>query len=86
MNKNLVITSFVLLFILTVSLVSNSSTQTALAQDLSSLKDEATKLLTGNDNGQRTNNDSASTANNSTASSDSSLREKATGALGGLLN
>jgi predicted PurR-regulated permease PerM len=86
MNKNLVITSFVLLFILTVSLVSNSSTQTALAQDLSSLKDEATKLLTGFDNGQRTNNDSASTANNSTASSDSSLREKATGALGGLLN
>lgn len=86
MNKNLVVTSFVLSFILTVSLVSNSSTQTALAQDLSALKDEATKLLTGNDNDQRTNNDSASTANNSTTSSDSSLREKATEALGGLLN
>lgn len=84
MKKILVIASFVLSFVLTASLGSNSLVQTALAQDLSSLKDEATKLLTGNDNSQRTNNNSVSTTNNST-SSDSSLTEKATGLLGGLL-
>ena len=85
MKKILVIASFVLSFVLTASLVSNSLVQTALAQDLSTLKDEATKLLTGNDNSQRTNNSSVSTTNDST-SSDSSLTEKATGILGGLLN
>ncbi|WP_458719427.1 hypothetical protein [Candidatus Nitrosocosmicus sp. R] len=85
MKKILVIASFVLSFVLTASLVSNSLGQTALAQDLSTLKDEATKLLTGNDNSQRTNNSSVSTTNDST-SSDSSLTEKATGILGGLLN
>ena len=84
MKKILVIASFVLSFVLTASLVSNSLDQTALAQDLSTLKDEATKLLTGNDNSQRTNNNSESTTNNST-SSDSSLTEKATDLLGGLL-
>jgi len=68
---------------LTASLVSNSLDQTALAQDLSTLKDQATKLLTGNDNSQRTNNNSVSTTNDST-SSDLSLTEKATGLLGGL--
>jgi len=87
MKKNLVITSFVLSIVLTASLVSNSLYQTTLAQDLSILKDEATKLLTGNDNTQSTNdnNNSESATNNST-SSDSSLAEKATGVLGGLLN
>lgn len=84
MKKILVIASFVLSFVLTASLVSNSLVQTALGQDLSTLKDEATKLLTGNDNSQRTNNNSVLTTNNST-SSDSSLTEKATGLLGGLL-
>ena len=84
MKNILVIASFVLSFALTASLVSNSLVQTALGQDLSNLKDEATKLLTGNDNSQRTNNNLVSTTNNSN-SSDSSLTEKATGLLGGLL-
>ena len=87
MKKNLVITGFAMSFILMVSLVSYSLSQAALAQDLSTLKDEATKLLSGDDKGQKTNNDSASTTNtNNSRSSDSSLTEKATGVLGGLLN
>ena len=85
--KNLVFASFMLSFALMASLVSNSIVQTVLAQDLSTLKDQATKFLSGNDNSQSTNNNSASMTNSSTSSSsDSSLREKATGALGGLLN
>ncbi|MDQ3084972.1 MAG: hypothetical protein M3Q77_09205 [Thermoproteota archaeon] len=84
MKKILVITSFVLSFILTASLVSNSLDQVVMAQDLSAIKDQATKLLTGNENSQRTDNNSASTTNNST-SSDSALTQKATDALGGLL-
>jgi hypothetical protein len=71
-------------FILTASLVSNSLDQVAFAQDLSAIKDQATKLLTGNDNSQRTDNSSTSTTDNST-SSDSSLSQKATDSLGGLL-
>jgi len=71
-------------FILTASLVSNSLDQVALAQDLSAIKDQATKLLTGNDNSQRTGNSSTSNTDNST-SSDSSVSQKATDALGGLL-
>ena len=84
MKKILVITSFVLSFILIASFVSNSLDQLALAQDLSAIKDQATKLLTGNDNSQRTDNNSTSITDNST-SSDSSLTQKATDALGGLL-
>jgi hypothetical protein len=84
MKKILVIASFVLSFVLTASLVSNSLDQPALAQDLSTLKDQATNLLTGNDNSQRTNNNSASSTTNNSTSSDSSLTEKATGLLGGL--
>ncbi len=85
--KNLVITSFVLTFVLTASLASNSLYQTTLAQDFSILKDEATKLLTGSDNIPSTNdnNNSESATNNST-SSDSSITEKAIGVLGGLIN
>jgi len=82
--KILVTANFVLSFILISSLVSNSLDQVALAQDLSAIKDEATKLLTGNDNSQRTDNNSASTTDNST-SLDSSLTQKATNVLGGLL-
>jgi hypothetical protein len=82
--KILIIANFILSFILTASLVSNSLDQVALAQDLSAMKDQATKLLTGNDNSQRTGNSSTSTTDNST-SSDSSLSQKATDALGGLL-
>jgi hypothetical protein len=82
--KILIIANFMLSFILTASLVSNSLDQVALAQDLSAMKDQATKLLTGNDNSQRTGNSSTSTTDNST-SSDSSLSQKATDALGGLL-
>ena len=82
--KILIIANFMLSLILTASLVSNSLDQVALAQDLSAIKDQATKLLTGNDNSQRTGNSSTSTTDNST-SSDSSLSQKATDALGGLL-
>jgi len=64
--------------------VSKTLDQTVLAQDLSTLKNEATKLLSGNDNSQRTGNNSLSTNDNST-SGGSSLKEKATGMIGGLL-
>jgi hypothetical protein len=85
--KNLVFASFVMSLALMASLVSISIDQTVLAQDLSTLKDEAIKFLSGNDDSQSTNNNSASTTNSSdSSSSGSSLREKATGALGGLLN
>ncbi len=87
MMKNLVFASFVLSFALMASLVSNSLDQILYAQDLSSLKDEATKLLSGSDNSQSTNNNSASTTNSSTTSSSgSSLTDKAKGTLGGFLN
>jgi CMP-N-acetylneuraminic acid synthetase len=82
--KILIIGNFLLSFILTASLVSNSLDQVVLAQDLSAIKDQATKLLTGNDNSQRTDNSSTSTSDNST-SSGSSLSQKATDSLGGLL-
>jgi hypothetical protein len=82
--KILIIANFMLSFILTASLVSNSLDQMALAQDLSAIKDQATKLLTGNDNSQRTGNSSTANIDNST-SSDSSFSQKATDALGGLL-
>jgi hypothetical protein len=82
--KILIIANFMLSFILTASLVSNSLDQVALAQDLSAIKDQATKLLTGNDNNQRTGNSSTSNTDNST-STDSSLSQKATDTLGGLL-
>jgi hypothetical protein len=82
--KILIIANFMLSFILTASIVSNSLDQVALAQDLSAIKDQATKLLTGNDNNQRTGNSSTSNTDNST-STDSSLSQKATDTLGGLL-
>jgi len=84
MKKIFVFTSFVLSFVLTASLASISWGQMALAQDLSSLKDHATKLLTGNDNSQRTDNMSESASDNST-SSDSSLTQRATDALNAFL-
>ena len=78
------IATFALSIVLTASLVSKTLDQTVLAQDLSTLKNEATKLLSGNDNSQRTGNNSLSTTDNST-SGGSSLKEKATGLIGGLL-
>ena len=84
MKKTLVIATFALSIVLTASLVSKTLDQTVLAQDLSTLKNEATKLLSGNDNSQRTGNNSLSTNDNST-SGGSSLKEKATGMIGGLL-
>jgi hypothetical protein len=84
MKETFVFTSLVLSFVLTASLTSISLGQMALAQDLSSLKDHATKLLTGNDNSQRTDNMSESASDNST-SSDSSLTQRATDALGAFL-
>lgn len=64
--------------------MSKTLDQAVLAQDLSTLKDEATKLLTGNDNSQRTDNTSASATDNYT-SSDSSLTQRATDALSAFL-
>ena len=84
MEKIFVFTSFVLSFVLTASLASISLGQMELAQDLSSLKDHATKLLTGNDNSQRTDNMTESASDNST-SSDSSLTQRATDALSAFL-
>ena len=84
MKKIFVFTSLVLSFVLTASLTSISLGQMALAQDLSSLKDHATKLLTGNDNSQRTDNMTESASDNST-SSDSSLTQRATDALSAFL-
>jgi len=84
LKKTLVIATFALSIVLTASLVSKTLDQTVLAQDLSTLKNEATKLLSGNDNSQRTGNNSLSTTDNST-SGGSSLKEKATGLIGGLL-
>ena len=84
LKKTLVIATFALSIVLTASLVSKTLDQTVLAQDLSTLKNEATKLLSGNDNSQRTGNNSLSTTDNST-SGGSSLKEKATGMIGGLL-
>lgn len=84
MKKISVFACFVLSFVLTTSLASISLGQMALAQDLSSLKDHATRLLTGNDNSQRTDNMSESASDNST-SSDSSLTQRATDALNAFL-
>jgi hypothetical protein len=86
MNKTLVFTSFVLAFVLIASLVSVTSKQIALAVDLSSLKDKATSMLTGNNNNNTSNNNSTSSADNSTSSSSltSGLKQKATNAIGNL--
>jgi hypothetical protein len=85
MNKTLVFASFALAFILTASLVSITLKQTALAVDLSSLKDKATGMLTGNNNNSTSNNNSSSSADNSSSSSlTSGLKQKATNAIGNL--
>ncbi|MDN5846875.1 MAG: hypothetical protein L0H53_11445 [Candidatus Nitrosocosmicus sp.] len=84
MKEIFIFASFVLSFVLAASLVSSSLDQMALAQDLSSLKDQATKSLSGNDNSQSTDNTPASTIDNST-SSDSSLTPRATEALSAFL-
>ncbi len=78
MNKTLVFTSFTLSFILVASLASITSKQMALAVDLSSIKQKATDLLTGNNNNNTTNN-------NSTYSSSSTLKQQATNAIGNLV-
>jgi hypothetical protein len=85
LKKSLVIATFALSFILTATLVSKTLDQTVLAQDLSTLKDEATKLLSGNDNSQGTGNNLSSSGNDNSTSSGSSLKDKATGVIGGLL-
>ena len=86
MNKTLVFASFALAFILTASLVSITLKQTALAVDLSSLKDKATGMLTGNNSNSTSNNNSTSSADNSTSSSlTSGLKQKATNAIGNLV-
>ena len=85
LKKSLVIATFALSFILTAALVSKTLDQTVMAQGLSTLKDEATKLLSGNDNSKGTGNNLSSTGNDNSTSSGSSLKEKATGVIGGLL-
>ena len=87
MNKTLVFASFALAFILTASLVSITLKQTALTVDLSSLKDKATGMLTGNNSNSTSNNNSTSSADNSTSSSllTSGLKQKATNAIGNLV-
>ena len=86
MNKTLVFASFALAFILTASLVNITLKQTALAVDLSSLKDKATGMLTGNNSNSTSNNNSTSSADNSTSSSlTSGLKQKATNAIGNLV-
>lgn len=85
MKKSLVIATFALSFILTATSVIKTLDQTVLAQDLSTLKDEATKLLSGNDNSQGTGNNLSSSGNDNSTASGSSLKEKATGVVGGLL-
>lgn len=84
MNKTLAMATFVLSFILIASLVSKTLDQTVLAQDLSTIKDAATKLLNGNDHKQGTNNNSTSSATENSTSG-GSLTDKATGIIGGLL-
>ena len=85
MNKTLVFASFALAFILTASLVSITLKQTGLTVDLSSLKDKATGMLTGNNNNSTSNNNSSSSSDNSSSSSlTSGLKQKATNAIGNL--
>lgn len=85
LKKSLVIATFALSFILTATSIIKTLDQTVLAQDLSTLKDEATKLLSGNDNSQGTGNNLSSSGNDNSTASGSSLKEKATGVVGGLL-
>jgi hypothetical protein len=86
MNKTLVFTSFALAFILAASLASITSKQIALAVDLSSLKDKATSMLTGNNKNSTSSNNSTSSADNSSSTSSlSGLKQKATNAIGNLM-
>ena len=93
MKKTLAFTSLALAFILTVSIVTIASKQTASAIDLSSIKQKATSLLTGNNNGNSTSgttstgNTTSGAGENSTSSGSStlsSLKQKATNAIGNL--
>jgi hypothetical protein len=79
----LVIASFALCSILGASLFSITMNQHALAQDLSSIKDKASTLL----NGQSGSNNTGGSANNTSTgdTSTSSLKDKASNAIGSLL-
>ena len=80
----LVITSFALCSILGASLFSITMIQHALAQDLSSIKDKASDLL----NSQSGSNNTGGSINNNTSTGDtstSSLKDKASNAIGSLL-
>jgi hypothetical protein len=80
----LVIASFALCSILGASLFSITMNQNALAQDLSSIKDKASTLL----NSQSGSNNTGSSVNNNTSAGDtgtSSLKDKASNAIGSLL-
>ena len=80
----LVIASFALCSILGASLFSITMNHNALAQDLSSIKDKASTLL----NGQSGSNNTGGSSTNNTSTGDtstSSLKDKASNAIGGLL-
>jgi hypothetical protein len=79
-----VIASFALCSILVASLISMTMNQHALAQDLSSIKDKASELL----NSQSGSNNTGGSVNNNTSTGDtgtSSLKDKASNAIGSLL-
>ncbi len=92
MNKILSFTSLALAFILTASIVTIASKQTASAIDLYSIKQKATSLLTDKNSGNLTSgttsigHTTSGTGENSTSGSSvlSSIKQKATNAIGNL--
>ena len=74
----------IMLYIIAASLFSITMNQHALAQDLSSIKDKASDLL----NSQSGSNNTGGSVNNNTSTGDtgtSSLKDKASNAIGSLL-
>ncbi|MGN6349490.1 MAG: hypothetical protein ACTHLL_07050 [Candidatus Nitrosocosmicus sp.] len=97
MNKSLVLASFIMAFILTTSMASTIVKQMALAIDLSSIKQQATNLIKGNNNNASNSNSTSSsvpTGNSSSSSSSatdssgslaSTLKQKATNTIGNII-
>ncbi|MGN6629767.1 MAG: hypothetical protein ACTHKJ_07800 [Candidatus Nitrosocosmicus sp.] len=96
MNKSLVLASFIMAFILTTSMASTIVKQMALAIDLSSIKQQATNLIKGNNNNASNSNSTSSsvpTGNSSSSSSAtdgsgsiaSTLKQKATNTIGNII-
>ncbi|MGN6560091.1 MAG: hypothetical protein ACTHJ2_06150 [Candidatus Nitrosocosmicus sp.] len=95
MNKSLVLASFIMAFILTTSMASTIVKQMALAIDLSSIKQQATNLIAGNNNNASnsnstsssvpTGNSSSSSATDGSGSLASTLKQKATNTIGNII-